>query len=118
MKLLIIEDDLLMMRALELKLKKEGYETIACADGKEGIRRIAEMRPDLVITDLMLPLADGIEILKYVKSLQGDPIPVLILSALGQEGKIEEAFKYGVDDYITKPFSLVELAIRIKKLVK
>jgi len=50
--------------------------------------------------------------------VHGDPIPVLILSALGQEGKIEEAFKYGVDDYITKPFSLVELAIRIKKLVK
>jgi DNA-binding response OmpR family regulator len=114
MKILVAEDEALMLKTIELKLKKDGHEVIACSDGKQAIQKITEEQPDLVITDMMLPFASGLEIVQEVKKCE-KKIAVIVLSAMGQEKTVEEAFTLGADDYVTKPFSLSELSLRIKR---
>ena len=116
MKILVVEDNQLILKVIETKLKKEGYEVINCENGKEAIERITDSLPDLVITDIMLPYNSGLEIVNFVKEKLQKNIPVIVLSGLGQEKTIEEAFKLGADDYMTKPFSLSELLMRIKRV--
>lgn len=117
-KILLIEDDTLIQRTVETKLKKEGFETTSCSDGKDGADKLVELLPDLVLTDVMLPYVSGLEIVNKVKSITEKNIKVIVFSTLGQENVVEEAFELGADDYITKPFSLTELIIRIKKQLK
>lgn len=114
-KVLLIEDDILIQKAVASKLKKEGFEMICCNDGKEGLEKLAAELPDLVLTDVMLPYVSGLEIVNAVKSLTEKPIKVIVFSTMGQEKIVQEAFDLGADDYITKPFSLNELSIRVKK---
>ena len=114
MRILVAEDEALMLRTIELKLRKDGHDVIGCSDGKQALQKIAEHAPDLVITDIMLPFASGLEIVQEVKKLE-KKISVIVLSAMGQEKTVEEAFSLGADDYVTKPFSLSELSIRVKR---
>ncbi len=119
MKILIAEDEPLILQTLELKLKKEGYDVIGCTDGLDALQKIDAEQPDLVITDIMMPYMSGLEVVRKVK--QDDVqknIPVIVLSTMGQENIVEEAFELGADDYLKKPFSLSELSIRIKRLAK
>jgi DNA-binding response OmpR family regulator len=118
MKILLVEDNQLILKVIETKLKKEGYDVISCENGKEAIEKITCTLPDLVITDIMLPYNSGLEIVNYVKSGMKKSIPVMVLSGMGQERTIEEAFKLGADDYMTKPFSLSELSMRIKRFTR
>lgn len=115
MKILVAEDEPMLLKTIELKLKKEGYDVIATNDGKDAIAGIREHQPDMVITDIMMPYASGLEIVSIVKKEMTKKIPVIILSAMEQEKVVMEAFDLGADDYITKPFSLNELAIRVKR---
>jgi len=115
MKILLVEDNQLILKVIETKLKKEGYDVISCENGKEAIEKITNSLPDLVITDIMLPYNSGLEIVSFVKVGLKKNIPVIVLSGMGQEKTIEEAFKLGADDYMTKPFSLYELSMRIKR---
>ena len=115
MKILVVEDNQLILKVIETKLKKEGYDVISCENGKEAIEKITHSLPDLVITDIMLPYNSGLEIVSFVKVGLKKNIPVIVLSGMGQERTIEEAFKLGADDYMTKPFSLSELSMRIKR---
>jgi DNA-binding response OmpR family regulator len=117
MKILIAEDEPLMRKTLTMKLEKEGFEVLSCADGKEALQMLEEVIPDIVITDIMLPYASGLEIIKAVKE-KNRKTAVIVLSALGQEKNVVDAFELGADDYITKPFNLNELTIRIKRLLK
>lgn len=117
MKILIAEDEPLILQTLELKLKKEGFEVIGCVDGLDAIQKIDSEKPDLIITDIMMPYMSGLEVVRKVKQDNGGrDIPVIVLSTMGQENIVEEAFDLGADDYLKKPFSLSELTIRIKKL--
>jgi DNA-binding response OmpR family regulator len=116
--ILIAEDEALMLKTISIKLRKDGYEVITCQDGQEAIAGINEHHPDIVIADIMLPYASGFEIINAARAVAGKKIFVIMLTALGQEKTVEEAFSLGADDYMTKPFSLSELSIRIKKLVK
>ena len=100
-----------------MKLKKEGYEVIATGDGRDAIARIEKDNPDLVISDIMMPYASGLEVVSLVKQPGRKTIPIIILSAMEQEKIVMEAFELGADDYITKPFSLNELSIRVKRLM-
>jgi DNA-binding response OmpR family regulator len=119
MKILIAEDEPLILRTLELKLKKEGYQVIGCTDGLDALQKIDSEMPDLIITDIMMPYMSGLEVVRKVKQDNGQKnIPVIVLSTMGQENIVEEAFELGADDYLKKPFSLSELSIRIKKLTK
>lgn len=113
-KILLVEDDLLIQRAVENKLKREGFEVMCFNDGKEALEAFDTYRPDLILTDMMLPTVSGLKILMTAKD-RNPPLKVIVFSTLGQENVVEEAFIAGADDYVTKPFSLVELTIRIKK---
>lgn len=117
-KILLIEDDALIRKTVELKFKKEGFEVICCDNGRDGLEKLASEMPDIVLTDMMLPYVSGLEIVGAVKAITDKKIPVIVFSSMGQEHIVEEAFTLGADDYVTKPFSLTELTIRIKKQLK
>jgi len=117
-KILLIEDDNLIRKTVELKFKKEQLDVVCACDGREGLQKLPIEMPDIVLTDLMLPYASGLEIVSAVKALEGKRIPVIIFSTMGQEHIVEEAFRLGADDFIAKPFSLTELTIRIKNQLK
>ena len=115
MKILVAEDEMIMLKTIELRLKKDGHEIITCSDGREAILKIGETNPDLIITDIMMPFASGLEIIEAVKRKDGKQAKVIVLSAMGQENVVLEAFQLGADDFITKPFSPNELSMRVKR---
>ena len=115
MKILVAEDEMIMLKTIELRLKKDGHEIITCCDGREAILKIDETNPDLIITDIMMPFASGLEIIEAVKRKDGKQAKVIVLSAMGQENVVLEAFQLGADDFITKPFSPNELSMRVKR---
>ncbi len=114
---LIVEDELIMLKTIELRLKKDGYTIIVSEDGRDALKKIEELNIDLIITDIMMPFASGLEIIVAAKNKAGKKIPVIVLSAMGQENVVLEAFQLGADDYITKPFSPNELSMRVKRYV-
>lgn len=116
-KILIIEDDELMIKVLQFILKKEGYQLTISKDGLNAIERIPLIAPDLILTDVMLPYKSGLEVINYVKENHKN-IPVIVLSALGEEERtVVEAFKLGADDFVAKPFNPNELMLRVKRLL-
>lgn len=116
MKILIAEDDELMLKTLELRLRKDGHEVISANDGRDALNKITQSHPDLVISDIMMPYVSGLEIVAYIQeNFQEKKIPVIILSGMGQEDIVLEAFQLGADDFITKPFSPSELSVRVKR---
>lgn len=117
MKILIAEDDEMMLKTLEFKLMKEGYEVISCSDGKDALSKIESECPDIIITDIMMPFATGLDLVNKVKIELKLNIPIIILSSIGLEKTVLDAFELGADDFITKPFSPNELMVRIKRLL-
>lgn len=115
MLILIAEDDELILRTIEHKLVKEGHEVLLTRNGKEAIDTIREKDVDLVITDIMMPFASGIEILSAIRTF-GKKVPVIVLSSMGQEEVVVDAFDLGASDFMVKPFSPNELVLRIKRL--
>jgi DNA-binding response OmpR family regulator len=116
MKILIAEDEELTLKTLELRLKKDGHEVILARDGREALSKIDEHLPDLVISDIMMPYVSGIEIIAAIKENHPNhKISIIILSGMGQEDIVLEAFQLGADDYITKPFSPNELTVRVRR---
>lgn len=117
MTILVAEDEMIMLKTIELRLKKDGHTVITTQDGREALKRIEECTPDLIITDIMMPFSSGLEIIEATKKKCGKKIPIIVLSAMGQENVVLEAFKLGADDYITKPFSPNELSMRVKRYI-
>ncbi|MET0463921.1 MAG: response regulator transcription factor [Chitinophagaceae bacterium] len=118
MKILVAEDEPIMLKTIELRLKKDGHEVIVTDNGMDAMKQIDAELPDLIITDIMMPYSSGLEIIGKVRALGGKKIPIIVLSAMGQENVVLEAFNLGADDYITKPFSPNELSIRVKRLAQ
>lgn len=117
MRILVAEDEPMLLKTIELKLKKEGYDVIATSDGRQAMAEIEGSNPDMVITDIMMPYASGLEIISLVRQKISRKIPIIMLTAMEQEKVVMEAFELGADDYITKPFSLNELVMRVKRLM-
>lgn len=116
-KILVVEDDLLTLRILNFILKKEGYAVSSAKNGLDAIERMNVIQPDLVITDVMLPLKSGLEVTSYCKN-NFSHIPVIVLSALGEEeGTVTKAFNLGADDFVAKPFNPNEFLLRVKRLL-
>lgn len=116
MVVLLAEDDELILRTVEHKLLKEGHQVILTRNGKDAIDTIKEHEVDLVITDIMMPFASGLEILAAINSI-GKRTPVIVLSSMGQEEVVVDAFDLGAADFMVKPFSPNELVLRIKRLI-
>lgn len=115
-RILLIEDDAHIAEGIALNLDLEGYEVKIAGNGIEGLKLWKQWCPHLLILDLMLPGMDGMQILKNIR-LEDERLPILILSAKGDPADKIEGFTDGVDDYMTKPFNLEELLLRIKRLL-
>ncbi|HEX3554359.1 MAG TPA: response regulator transcription factor [Thermoanaerobaculia bacterium] len=110
--ILVVDDDPSIRQTLSRELAVAGYDTVAAGDGLEGKARFEESRPDLVITDLAMPRADGLAVITAVRRI--DRTPVIVLSVRGEEEDKVRALDRGADDYVTKPFSLRELLARVR----
>jgi DNA-binding response OmpR family regulator len=114
---LLIEDNDKLARGLQSNLEFEGYDVVCASDGGTGLTLARERRPDIIVLDLMLPDTDGYRVLRTLRD-EGDLTPVLVLTALGEEADKVRGFRFGADDYVTKPFGLMELLARIAALLR
>lgn len=118
-KIVVIEDEVDILEVITYNLGREGYQVIASESGEDGLEKIGNSSPDLVILDLMLPEIDGIELCRKLKS---DPltqrIPVIMVTAKGEESDVVLGLGVGADDYVTKPFSPKELVARVKAVLR
>ncbi|NLZ93839.1 MAG: response regulator transcription factor [Firmicutes bacterium] len=116
-KILVVDDEPKIRRIVEQSLRKDSYRVVHATDGREGLQKAIEERPDLIVLDLMMPEMDGFEVCKALRS-RGDNTPVIILSAKDELEDKAHGFNLGVDDYVTKPFSPSELALRVKAVLR
>jgi DNA-binding response OmpR family regulator len=119
-KILVIEDDASIRLGLEDTLRAKGYDVVAVGRGDEGIAHAEESKPDLIILDIMLPDIDGFEVCRRLKSARSTlaEVPVIMLTARGAELDRVRGLELGADDYVTKPFSLMELLARVAAVLR
>ena len=115
-KILIVEDEAGLRQGLEINLRHENYETVTAADGEEAIRLFHAESPELVLLDLMLPKRSGFEVLDHIRKMS--KVPVILLTARGQETDKVRGLRGGADDYVTKPFGVQELFARIDAVMR
>jgi DNA-binding response OmpR family regulator len=113
---LVVDDEEAIAEAVRARLQSEGYEVLVAGDGPEAIRVCDEQHPDLVVLDLMLPGMDGLEVCTVIQRERW--VPVLMLTARTEEADKVAGFAVGADDYLTKPFSLRELAVRVRAILR
>jgi DNA-binding response OmpR family regulator len=116
-RILIVEDNADLAEGIAFNLRLEGHETVIAADGVKAVDMYRSFRPDLVLLDLMLPGMDGYEVLRSIRS-QGPRVPVIILSARAEEADKVRGFKLDADQYVTKPFGILELIERVAALLR
>ena len=119
MKIVIIEDERDLAELLAFNLEKEGWQTVIALDGRTGLERVTAELPDLVILDLMLPEMTGTEVCKLLRKQESTAsIPIIMVTAKGEEIDRVVGFEVGADDYLVKPFSSRELLLRIKAILR
>jgi DNA-binding response OmpR family regulator len=116
-KILIIEDDPVLLRGLRDNLEASGYQVRTAKDGQQGLEALLNEAPDLVLLDLMLPKLDGYEICRRARERRLT-LPIIMLTARGQEDDIVRGLELGADDYVTKPFSIRELLARVSAFLR
>jgi len=116
-KIVLAEDNSTLSLLLKFRLEKEGYEMLMAEDGKKAIELIEEHKPSLILTDIMMPYISGLEVISHVRNELKDQTQIIVFSAAGQEEMVLKAFNLGANDFMGKPFSPNELAIRVKRLL-
>ena len=116
-KILIIEDDPALLRGLVDNFEYEGYRVLTAIDGEQGLESALTQKPDLILLDIMLPKINGYEICRTLRE-EGMDVPVIMLTAKGQETDIVLGLNLGADDYVTKPFSIKELRARVNAFLR
>ncbi|HEV8583370.1 MAG TPA: response regulator transcription factor [Methylomirabilota bacterium] len=116
-RILIVDDEPEIVRGLEDNLRFEGYDTSAAYDGEEGLRRACSEAPDLILLDLMMPKLSGSDVCRELRR-RGVDVPVIMLTARGEEADRVRGLELGADDYVTKPFSLRELLARVRAVLR
>jgi two-component system alkaline phosphatase synthesis response regulator PhoP len=117
LRVLVVEDDPAMAHALRDGFQFEGHSVLVAADGAEGLRLASQAELDLVVLDVMLPKLSGLDVCRQLRAARSD-VPILLLTARSQEADKVEGLRLGADDYVTKPFSFVELMARVEALVR
>jgi DNA-binding response OmpR family regulator len=115
-RILLVDDEQAVQTLLTFPLRKEGYEVVGAVDGQEALDRFAEQRFDLVVLDIMLPKLDGIEVCRRLRTRS--QVPIIMLTAKGDEIDKVVGLEMGADDYITKPFSVREFRSRVKAALR
>ena len=111
-RVLVVDDERQILRVLRAALQAGGYEVVTAGDGREGLQQFQQQAPDLVITDLAMPVMDGVELVRAIR--ERSQVPVIVLSVRNAESMKVRALDEGADDYLTKPFSTPELLARIR----
>jgi len=115
---LVVDDEPTIVEVVGRYLERAGYETYRAADGPEALRLAELRRPDLIVLDVMLPGFDGIEVMKRLHERDGRPVPVILLTARGEESDRLVGLRRGADDYVVKPFSPAELVARVDAVLR
>jgi DNA-binding response OmpR family regulator len=115
-RILIVEDEKHIAEGLKLNLTLQGYQVEIAPDGASALQRWKDWAPDLIVLDIMLPVIDGLSVLRKIR-LEDAQLPILILSAKGGSDDKVKGFSFGVDDYLSKPFDLEELLVRVDRLL-
>ena len=115
-RILVVDDELWIRRSLQVHLEGKGYVVLTARSGEQAIEKFSQHVPDVVIADLILPGMDGIELTRNIR--EASTVPIIVLSAIGEDQKKVEALELGADDYVTKPFNLDELVARIRALFR
>lgn len=116
-KILLVDDEEMIVESIEYALAQEGYEVVKAFDGQEALQQVQLAKPNLIVLDLMLPKLSGLEVCRLLRREQND-IPIIMLTAKGEEIDRVIGLEVGADDYLIKPFSLRELVARIKALLR
>jgi two-component system KDP operon response regulator KdpE len=111
-RILVVDDEPQLIRVLRTGLKSRGYDVRGASDGESGLEMFTEWHPDLVITDLAMPNIDGLELCRRLRAIS--QVPIIVLSAKGEEKTKVEALDIGADDFVTKPFGIDELLARVR----
>lgn len=117
-EILVVDDEASVLEVVALYLRREGFLVRTASDGEQALASIQESPPELVVLDLMLPKVDGIEIMRQLRDDQGADVPVIMLTARGQELDRIYGLELGADDYVVKPFSPAELVARVKAVLR
>jgi DNA-binding response OmpR family regulator len=118
LSVLVVDDDPVILRLLQVNFELEGIEVVTAADGDEGLKIAQSDPPDLVISDIMMPKVNGLELLAALRSSPDTAsLPVILLSAKAQVADVQRGLELGADDYITKPFDPLELIDRVYKVL-
>ena len=115
-RILLVDDEPLIVKGLKYSLEQEGYETDSAADGEEALNKFFAGKFDLILLDVMLPKLDGIEVCQRIR--EKSYVPIIMLTAKGEDMDKILGFEYGVDDYMTKPFNILEVKARIKSILR
>ena len=115
--LLIIEDEPTMLRVLQDDFEFSGYQVSTATDGEQGLERALNIRPDLIVLDIMLPKINGYELCRLIRK-KGLDVPIIMLTAKGEESDIVLGLDLGADDYVTKPFNIRELRARVEAFLR
>ena len=116
MKILVVDDEKLLVKGIKFNLENEGYQVDACYDGEEAVAKAGAESYDLIILDLMMPKMDGLEACMHIR--QNSTVPIIMLTAKSEDTDKLIGFEYGADDYITKPFNILELKARVRALLR
>jgi len=117
-RILLVDNDELMLDVLKIALKGSGYKLLAARDGQQAIQAVQEHTPDLIILELMLPVMDGVRFLRWLRNEQQSALPVMVLTALDRPGIYDEVTGLGVAELVYKPIGRTELLRRVRKLVR
>ncbi len=117
MRILVVDDEQLLVKGIKFNLENEGWQVDACYDGAAAVEQVRLVRYDLIILDLMMPVMDGLEACMHIR--QSDPsVPIIMLTAKSEDTDKLLGFEYGADDYVTKPFNILELKARVRALLR
>ena len=116
MKILVVDDEKLLVKGIRFNLENEGYDVITGADGMEAVELAGSENPDLIVLDLMMPRLDGLEACGKIREFSD--VPIIMLTAKADDMDKLLGFEHGADDYLTKPFNILELKARIKALLR
>ena len=113
-KILICEDEEILLTALKFRLQKQGYELLLCSNGEEARQLAKTEMPDIIVTDIDLPDVSGVDLVSYIRKDLLNETPIIMISPLEHEDDLLLALKNGANDFVTKPFKPVELVLRIR----
>ena len=116
MKILVVDDEALLVKGIRFNLMNEGYEVITGSNGLEAVQQVQSQNPDLVVLDVMMPLMDGLNACEKIREFSD--VPIIMLTAKTDDMDKLLGFDHGVDDYLTKPFNILELKARIRALLR